>query len=205
MVRLFSLMCCLRRSKAGCWEKHLESVLRPFPPPFSFPACKRPLDLAQKNSQRKIDSNKVTSSLSSLFVFLNVIGLFKKRIGFFSVTGNPLTGLLSVPKDAVSSSLTVKDAKEREKYLDGSLEVHVSSLVGSLRVWIEVHFKVDSTCIFCRRWNELQLPCHLIILTDLLLSLEGEPQSGKQVCFQLLIAHDLNLLTEAGCLFNNVG
>ena len=90
------------------------------------------------------------------------------------------------------SSYSVKDVKKREIYLDGSLEVHMSSLVRSLRVWIEVHLKVDAICIFCRRWNELQFPCHLIILTDLLLSLEGKPQSGKQVCFQLLFTHDQN-------------
>lgn len=92
-------------------------------------------------------------------------------------------GLLNVPRCLVLSSCTVKDATDRKKrYLNSSLEVHVSSLVRSLRVWIEVHLKVNAIRIFCRGWNELQLPCHLIILTDLLLSLEGKPQSSKQVC-----------------------
>jgi len=106
-----------------------------------------PKKLAKKD-RFSITSHTLYISLSS-FVFFNVNGLFKKTI---SISGFQLIliGLLSIPRNAVSSSHTLKDIKEREKkYLNGSLEVHVSSLVRSLRVWIEVHLKVDAICIFC--------------------------------------------------------
>ena len=100
--------------------------------------------------------------------------------------------LLKCSKECSFEWSHCKTLKREKQYLNGSLEVHVSSLVRSLRVWIEVHFKVNAICIFCRKWNQLQLPCHLIILSDLLLSLKVKPKSGKQVCFQLLITHDQN-------------
>ena len=65
-------------------------------------------------------------------------------------------------------------------YLYGSLKVHVSSLIRSLWVWIEVHLKVNTICIFCWGWNQFQVPCHFIIFSYMLLSLKWMPKVGEK-------------------------
>lgn len=75
-------------------------------------------------------------------------------------------------REKLKSRESVGDIDEKEAYLNCSFKVHVGSLIRSLGEWIKMHLKINAICIFRGRWNQLQLPCHFIVFTNVFLSLK---------------------------------
>ena len=83
-------------------------------------------------------------------------------------------------------------------HLNCSLEVGKNSLIRSQGMWIEVHLKIKSICIFSCFWDQFQFPRLFIVLSNVFLRLNKRKQIAAYINFHiswkiiLLYCHNLS-------------